>query len=101
MEAIYDSFLFCSKLINSSVADTIDERTINMDVKNVYKRSENHQLALNSAIAIGCTVVNIGGDDINAGKPHLILGLMWQIIRVFNHYSNILLSLHLNLFDPK
>ncbi|PKU45736.1 short transient receptor potential channel 1 [Limosa lapponica baueri] len=44
--------------------------------------SENLNLALNSASAIGCTVVNIGSQDLQEGKPHLVLGLLWQIIKV-------------------
>ena len=43
---------------------------------------ENLNLALNSASAIGCTVVNIGASDLKEGKPHLVLGLLWQIIKV-------------------
>ena len=39
-------------------------------------------LALNSASAIGCTVVNIDAHDLMAGKPHLVLGLLWQIIKI-------------------
>lgn len=43
---------------------------------------ENLVLALNSASAIGCTVVSIDAHDLMAGKPHLVLGLLWQIIKV-------------------
>ncbi|KAG7238030.1 hypothetical protein INR49_031384 [Caranx melampygus] len=43
--------------------------------------TENLVLALNSASAIGCTVVNIDAHDLMAGKPHLVLGLFWQIIK--------------------
>lgn len=39
-------------------------------------------LALNSASAIGCTVVNIDAQDMKAGTPHLVLGLLWQIIKI-------------------
>lgn len=39
-------------------------------------------MALNSASAIGCTVVNIDAHDLMAGKPHLVLGLLWQVIKV-------------------
>ncbi|KAL4309504.1 hypothetical protein GQ457_01G006330 [Hibiscus cannabinus] len=40
---------------------TIDERAINTKrVLNPWERNENHTLCLNSAKAIGCTVVNIG-----------------------------------------
>lgn len=43
---------------------------------------ENLNLALNSASAIGCHVVNIGAFDLMEGKPHLVLGLLWQIIKI-------------------
>lgn len=72
----------CSKLINLAVPDTIDERAINKKHLNTYTKLENLTLALMSAQAIGCNIVNIDGDDLSKGKPHLVLGLLWQIIRV-------------------
>ena len=48
----------------------------------VFQIHENLTLALTSAMAIGCYIVNIGADDLRDGKPHLVLGLLWQIIRV-------------------
>ncbi|GME83256.1 unnamed protein product [Ambrosiozyma monospora] len=42
---------------------------------------ENANIVLNSAKAIGCVVVNVHSEDIIEGKEHLILGLIWQIIR--------------------
>lgn len=91
---------------------TIDERAINTkSVLNPWERNENHTLCLNSAKAIGCTVVNIGTQDLIEGRvscadivihmdyfdlivvseiyfslfilqPHLLLGLISQIIKV-------------------
>lgn len=72
----------CSKLINKSVPDTIDERAINKTNLSIYRRAENHNLALMSAQSIGCNIVNIGDDDLEKCKPHLVLGLLWQVIRV-------------------
>ena len=69
-------------MINAAVPDTIDTRTINLTKLNVYTKQENNILALNSAKSIGCCIVNIGAEDISKGKPHLILGLLWQVIRV-------------------
>lgn len=80
-EACGDGILL-SKLINVSVADTIDERALNKKKLNVYKVHENQTLMLNSAKAIGCNIVNVGADDVIAGTPHLILGIIWQIIRI-------------------
>lgn len=43
--------------------------------------TENNNIVITSAKGIGCSVVNIGSDDLQEGKEHLILGLIWQIIR--------------------
>ena len=60
---------FLSKLINVAVPGTIDERAINKKrVLNPWERNENHTLCLNSAKAIGCTVVNIGTQDLVEGR---------------------------------
>jgi plastin-1 len=78
-------------LINDSVPDTIDERVLNKPsvnkatktVKplNAFQITENNNIVITSAKGIGCSVVNIGSSDISEGREHLILGLIWQIIR--------------------
>lgn len=78
--------LVLSMLINDSVPDTIDTRVLNMPgakkkVLNNFQMSENANIVINSAKAIGCVVVNVHSEDIIDGKEHLILGLIWQIIR--------------------
>ncbi|XP_075720111.1 plastin-1 [Rhinoderma darwinii] len=78
--SLRDGILLC-KMINLSQPDTIDERAINTTKLTPFTVSENINLALNSASAIGCTVVNIGAQDLKEGKPHLVLGLLWQIIK--------------------
>nr|XP_057919380.1 plastin-3-like isoform X2 [Doryrhamphus excisus] len=80
-KALADGIVLC-KLINYSVAETIDERTINKKKLTAFTTQENLNLALNSASAIGCQVVNIGAQDLKEGKPHLVLGLLWQIIKI-------------------
>ncbi|XP_040179604.1 plastin-3 [Rana temporaria] len=79
--ALADGIVLC-KMINLSVPDTIDERAINKKKLTAFTIQENLNLALNSASAIGCHVVNIGAEDLKAGKPHLVLGLLWQIIKI-------------------
>lgn len=79
--AVADGIVLC-KMINLSVPDTIDERAINKKKLTPFTIQENLNLALNSASAIGCHVVNIGAEDLKAGKPHLVLGLLWQIIKI-------------------
>ncbi|KAM9355816.1 plastin-1 [Pholidichthys leucotaenia] len=79
--SVRDGILLC-KMINLSQPDTIDERVINTKKLTTFKKTENLVLALNSASAIGCTVVSIDAHDLMAGKPHLVLGLLWQVIKV-------------------
>ncbi|KAM8834452.1 plastin-3-like [Synchiropus picturatus] len=78
---VCDGIVLC-KMINLSVPDTIDERAITKKKLSKFTAQENLNLALNSASAIGCHVVNIGATDLREGKPHLVLGLLWQIIKI-------------------
>ena len=78
--------LVLAKLINDSVPDTIDERVLNRVGKkikklNAFHMTENNNIVIESAKGIGCSVVNIGSGDIIEVREHLILGLIWQIIR--------------------
>uniref|UniRef100_A0A665TU34 Lymphocyte cytosolic protein 1 (L-plastin) n=1 Tax=Echeneis naucrates TaxID=173247 RepID=A0A665TU34_ECHNA len=79
--AMGDGIVLC-KMINLSVPDTIDERTINKKKLTPFTIQENLNLALNSASAIGCHVVNIGAEDLKEGRQHLVLGLLWQVIKI-------------------
>lgn len=80
-KAVGDGIVLC-KMINLSVPDTIDERAINKKKLTPFTVQENLNLALNSASAIGCHVVNIGAVDLKEGKPYLVLGLLWQVIKI-------------------
>lgn len=78
-----DGILFC-RIINLAVPDTIDERAVNQGAKlSVFKKHENLTVAINSAQAIGCTVVNMDSHSMMEGTEHLVLGLLWQIIYRF------------------
>eukprot|EP00753_Platysulcus_tardus_P019623 PLAT7369.1.p1 GENE.PLAT7369.1~~PLAT7369.1.p1 ORF type:complete len:625 (+),score=349.20 PLAT7369.1:83-1957(+) len=83
--AVRDGILL-TKLINCAVEDTVDVRALNVKKPgkelNIYEITENQNLCINAAKAIGCTVVNIGPTDLIEGTPHLILGLIWQIVKV-------------------
>ncbi|KAJ2941033.1 hypothetical protein O0L34_g13165 [Tuta absoluta] len=80
-DKLKDGLILC-KVINHSCPDTIDERAINKKNLTVYTKHENLTLALVSSQAIGCNIVNIDAHDLAKGKPHLVLGLLWQIIRI-------------------
>ena len=78
--------LVLAKLINDSVPDTIDERVLNLPGRktktlNAFQMTENNNIVIESSKGIGCSVVNIGAGDIIEVREHLILGLIWQIIR--------------------
>ncbi|KAK8139539.1 fimbrin [Apiospora sp. TS-2023a] len=78
--------LVLAKLINDSVPDTIDERVMNVPGRkikklNAFHMTENNNIVIESAKGIGCSVVNIGSGDIIEVREHLILGLIWQVIR--------------------
>lgn len=77
--------LVLSKLINDAVPDTIDERVLNRSKGtkklNNFTMTENNNIVISSAKSLGLSVVNIGAQDLMEGREHLILGLIWQIIR--------------------
>jgi hypothetical protein len=78
-----DDGLILMKLINLVKPGTIVEKLMNKGLNlSVYQKQENLNLCIAGAKAIGCQVVNIGGQDIIAGRPTLILGLLWQLIKL-------------------
>ncbi|KLO09421.1 calponin [Schizopora paradoxa] len=94
-----DGLILC-KLINDSVPDTIDTRVLNKPTNkplNAFQITENNNIVITSARGIGCSVVNIGSSDIAEGREHLILGLIWQIIRK-GLLANVDIKLHPELF---
>ena len=99
--AIFDQCkdgLLLSKLINDSVPGFIDERVLNVgDKLNPFHMTENNNVVISSSKSIGCSVVNIGSQDLIEGRPHLVLGLIWQIIKI-GLLSKINLQVHPELF---
>ncbi|KAJ1551241.1 hypothetical protein HK405_014900, partial [Cladochytrium tenue] len=90
--------LVLAKLINDSVPNTIDERVLNIGKRlNMFQMTENNNVVVNSAKAIGCSVVNIGAQDLIEGREHLVLGLIWQIIKM-GLQAKIDIKLHPELF---
>lgn len=79
-----DGLILC-KLINDSVPETIDFRVLNKPTSkkplNAFQITENNNIVITSSKGIGCSVVNIGSSDLSDGREHLILGLIWQVIR--------------------
>eukprot|EP00954_Amorphochlora_amoebiformis_P012065 942529-Amorphochlora_amoeboformis.AAC.1 len=80
--------ILLAKFINIAVPDTIDERALNKPkgsrALTVFQINENMNLVINSAKGIGIKVVNIGATELTEGKkhPHLVLGLVWQLVKL-------------------
>lgn len=79
--------ILLAKFVNCVKADTIYLRALNFPKpgKNmsIFKNNENLNLVLNACTAIGVVCVNIGATDIREiENPSLILGLLWQIVRL-------------------
>lgn len=83
-EAIFSAFsqgVIFPKLIGASFPESIDLSKVVEVPKNKFEQNQNHDLAIESARKLGCSVVNIGGEDLLRGTPHLVMGLLWQIIK--------------------
>jgi hypothetical protein len=80
--AVKDGFLIC-KLANLIQPGCVDIRELATGKKlNTFSLLANCTLALKTANAIGCQTMNIGPADLRDGTPHLIHGLLWQMIRL-------------------
>lgn len=83
-DLVGDGIILC-KMVNVAVPGTIPEVAINKQHPlNIFQKTENLNLAISSARSIGCTVVNIHSNSISEKKEHIVLGLIWQIIRVYS-----------------
>jgi hypothetical protein len=82
-DRIKDGVLLC-KLINRAQEGTIDDRVINTKEKmNIFQQVENLNLAISAAKSLGLNVIGINYDTFLNGKNYImILGLMWQIVKV-------------------
>jgi plastin-1 len=88
-EVVSDGIALC-KLLNLAEADAVDARSINFPKKgrklNPWEVTENLNLALETAKAMGIQVVNMGAQDladvVGRGTQYLVLGLVWQVVKL-------------------
>lgn len=81
-EKVRSGVILC-KLINAAHPGTIFEKAINIKSNiNIFQITENLNLAINAAKSIGCTVVSIHPESIIEQREYLILGIIWQIIKI-------------------
>jgi len=74
--------MLLAKLINATTPGTLNLRKLNKNPKNTWQLSENLNLVVAAAKEIGCKIVNLGAEDIIKGNEVLVLGLIWQIVRL-------------------
>ncbi len=81
---MHDGLLIC-KLINDAIPETIDERVLNKGTNlNNFKIHENQAVAINSAKAIGCNIINIGAQDLMDGAVRTLTCLPLPFSSPFN-----------------
>jgi len=84
--------LLIAKFVNVAVPETIDERALNKvigkDGKNreltLFQINENQNLGIAAAKSIGVITTNVGAAELIAGEkhPHLVLGMIWQLVKI-------------------
>jgi plastin-1 len=79
--ATANGILLC-KLLHSISPDSIDMRAVNIKKIDIYRVKENLNLAIAAAAGIGCKTVGTNPQAFIEKKPHLILGYLWQVLRI-------------------
>ena len=81
-EGLKDGVVLCW-FINVVVPETLDMRcVVKKQNLNKWELQENVNLCVNSARAVGVKMVNIGAEDIIEKKAHLVLSVLWQLIKM-------------------
>jgi len=76
------SGLLLAKLIHSIAPGSIDLKKINKKPNlNTFNCNANLNVVLAAAKDIGVQITNISAEDLISGTPHLVLGIVWQILR--------------------
>jgi hypothetical protein len=80
---ITDGVLLC-RLIQAIDATALPRGPITnfSGVNQMFNKLENLRMALEGAKRLGCSIVNIGPHDLYNGTPHLVFGILWQLVRV-------------------
>ena len=72
-----------AKLLNIAVENTIDMRAMNKKKSmNIYQTKENLNLVINACKGIGLKLTGINNQAFIEKKPHLILAVLWQVMRL-------------------
>ena len=79
--------VLCSKLLNSCVPDTIDERALNVPAEAAQELApkealQNSNLCIHAASALGCAVSAVSAQDILEGKQDAVKCCVWEFIKL-------------------
>jgi plastin-1 len=84
--------LLIAKFVNVAIPETIDERALNKVVGKdgkvreltLFQINENQNLGIAAAKSIGVVTTNVGAAEMVAGEkhPHLVLGMVWQLVKI-------------------
>eukprot|EP01117_Protostelium_nocturnum_P005058 TRINITY_DN1829_c0_g1_i1.p1 TRINITY_DN1829_c0_g1~~TRINITY_DN1829_c0_g1_i1.p1 ORF type:complete len:432 (-),score=153.35 TRINITY_DN1829_c0_g1_i1:46-1296(-) len=81
VNAVADGVIL-NKFINLIFPGKIKESKIVMkENKSLFEKTANNELTVSAAKSLGCTLVNIGPDDLANANSTLVLGLLWQLIK--------------------
>lgn len=80
---VFDNGVLLCKTLLHIDPECIDTRAINKQAHmNVYQIKENLQLGIAAAKGLGIKLVGVDSNDFINKTPHLILGCLWQAIRL-------------------
>ena len=75
--------LILMRMINLAKANSLQEKNFHTKFNlNIYQKQENLSVVLAAARKLGCRLVNVGAEDICKGRPTIILGILWQILKL-------------------
>jgi len=78
----FDNGVVLCKLVRSIDEDAIDARAINMGNLNVYQIKENLQMGIAASKGLGIKMIGVNSADFINKTPHMMLGTIWQLIRM-------------------
>lgn len=83
---VFDDGILLCKLLIALDKECIDSRALNRPesgkVMNVYQIKENLQMGIAAAKGLGVKMIGVDSRDFIDKVPHMILGCLWQIIRM-------------------
>jgi len=81
----FDDGLVLCKLLIKADEESVDARALNRKKNmNVYEIRENLKLGISACKGLGMKMVGVDPKDFIDKTPHLILAVVWQVIRAVN-----------------